>query len=158
MELLKQPATPLVEEIRVLEPEVILTGAGKEEPSEAQPEAQPEEVQQVVQREPETEETKPGLGSEGTQPASEPPKDDTKPHASGTDNARLDVEWDLAGSLRKQEDLFSDLTDEKREAKVQKLASLLQLRSLFVIALFMLMPDSSDVYLADGERVEMPMI
>ena len=34
----------------------------------------------------------------------------------------------------------------------------LQLRALFVIAMFILMPDSSYVYLADGERVEMPMI
>ena len=34
----------------------------------------------------------------------------------------------------------------------------LQLRALFVIAMFILMTDWSDVHLADGERFGMPMI
>ncbi|KAL2264055.1 hypothetical protein VTK26DRAFT_2841 [Humicola hyalothermophila] len=71
---------------------------------------------------------------------------------------KWDVEWDLAGALLQQDDLFPELEGSAREHKVQKLACLLQLRALFVIALFLLMPDSSDVYLADGERVEMPMV
>lgn len=87
-----------------------------------------------------------------------PPKAPEKKPADETDASPLDVGWDLAGSLRRQKDLFSELGEEQREAKVQKLASLLQLRALFVIALFLLSPDSSDVYLADGERVEMPMV
>lgn len=68
------------------------------------------------------------------------------------------IEWDLAGSLRKQVDLFTSDEGEKREQKIKKLAGLLQLRVLFVLALLMLIPDSSDVYLAEKYKVEMPMI
>lgn len=92
------------------------------------------------------------------QPEADSPDPPNNPPLSQKDSPRSQVQWDLAGALRKQVNLFADAEPVAREAKVQKLACLLQLRALFVIALFMLMPDSSDVYLADGERVEMPMI
>ncbi len=133
VDTLKEHATLLVEEVGVLEPAL--------DEKKADPEQKPEVEE----------------GSQNPKPATEP-KEPTRPATSRSNRTPLEVEWDLAGSLRKQANLFSDVPADEREAKVQKLASLLQLRALFVIAMFILMPDSSDVYLADGERVEMPMI
>jgi hypothetical protein len=68
------------------------------------------------------------------------------------------LDWDLAGCLAKQPDLkFSDDADEQKR-KIQQLANLLQMRSLFYIAFLMLIPDSTDVFLAEKSDVEMPMI
>ncbi|KAK4150014.1 hypothetical protein C8A00DRAFT_37391 [Chaetomidium leptoderma] len=141
VETLKEHETPMMEKFRFLEPMSKDEVEVKHESIEDTPptEARPEFAQTA-------------------QTAPESPKPPKKPPISRTNSSPLDVDWDLAGSLRKQEKLFSGLYPERREAKVQKLASLLQLRALFVIALFLLMPDSSDVYLTDGERVEMPMV
>ena len=43
-------------------------------------------------------------------------------------------------------------------AKYERLADLLSIRALFVVALFMLGPDTSDVYLAQDYGIHMPMI
>jgi hypothetical protein len=68
------------------------------------------------------------------------------------------MEWDLIGGLRKQSDLFVNPEPPVRDQKLQKLAGLLQLRALFFLAFLMLIPDSSEVYLAEKSNVEMPMI
>jgi hypothetical protein len=82
----------------------------------------------------------------------------SRPGQGLTPPSREEVVWDLAGSLRKQPDLFKNLSADERLKKVDKLAALLQLRALFVMALFMVMPDSSDVWMADRYTVQMPMI
>lgn len=75
------------------------------------------------------------------------------------DDLPLDVNWELEENLRKQADLFADVAPaERRDALVRRLTDLLQLRIVFVLALFLLAPDSSDVYFALGESGEMPMI
>ncbi|KAK4233080.1 hypothetical protein C8A03DRAFT_39236 [Achaetomium macrosporum] len=139
VETLKEHSTPLAEGFGILEPMSVDGVAPPSPPGENSP---PPDAQMDA----------------APPPAAEMPKPPKKPFLGRTDSSPLDVEWDLAGSLRRQANLFPDLGYEEREAKVQKLACLLQLRALFVIALFILMPDSSDVYLTDGERVEMPMI
>lgn len=74
------------------------------------------------------------------------------------DYSSMGLNWDLIGSLRKQAALFADLDEGLREYRLEKLATLLQLRALFFIAHKMLIPDSTDVYLAEGSNVTMPMI
>jgi len=65
--------------------------------------------------------------------------------------------WDLLTSLQQQPALFPQNEHPQRQEKLEMLATLLQLRSLFYIALLLLMPDSSDVYQAEGSEVEMYM-
>ena len=140
-DLFKEHDTPLIETLKVLEPTV--TDATAWTPTDVEDQGSSE----------------PARESSPSRPRSEAPKLEKPPPPPGRKNSsRWEVEWDLAGSLRNQPKLFDDVGAVEREAKVQKLASLLQLRALFVIALFLLMPDSSDVYLANGERVKMPMI
>jgi hypothetical protein len=141
VDLFREYDTPLIDALKVLEPTV--TEATAWTPTDVEDQGSSEPA-----REPSP-----------SRPRSEAPKLENPPPPPGRKNSsRWEVEWDLAGSLRNQPKLFDDVGAVEREAKVQKLASLLQLRALFVIALFLLMPDSSDVYLANGERVEMPMI
>lgn len=68
------------------------------------------------------------------------------------------IVWDLVGSLKKQPNLFRTLQSELRQERLRKLASLLQLRTIFYAAFLMLNPDSSDVYRAESSSVEMPII
>jgi hypothetical protein len=166
VETLKEHATPLVEGFGITKPTSEVEGDGTapvtSSPLEDADSAPPADAH--THRDTTTPPPPPPMAEDEDEDGDEalppnPPTPTKKPPLpSRTHSSSLDVEWDLAGSLRKQVHLFPDLDRERREAKVQKLAVLLQLRALFVIALFILMPDSSDVYLADGERVEMPMI
>jgi hypothetical protein len=141
VDLFREHDTPLIDTLKVLEPTV--TEATAWTPTDVEDQGSSEPVRE----------------QSPSRPRFEAPKLENPPPPPGRKNSsRWEVEWDLAGSLRNQPKLFDDVGAVEREAKVQKLASLLQLRALFVIALFLLMPDSSDVYLANGERVEMPMI
>jgi hypothetical protein len=65
--------------------------------------------------------------------------------------------WNLLESLLKQ-DLFFEIDPILREERIVKLSLLLTWRAVFVIALFMLMPDSTDVYLSSSSPVKTPMI
>ncbi|KAB8067021.1 hypothetical protein BDV29DRAFT_163927 [Aspergillus leporis] len=66
--------------------------------------------------------------------------------------------WNLAASLTKQSDLFPQGSHFQRDENITQLEVLLKLRSLFVLAFLMLNPDSSDIYLAEGTEVVMPMV
>ena len=65
-------------------------------------------------------------------------------------------DWDLLGALQKNSGLPQNT--EKEKLRVRKLADLLKLRALFLVAFLMLNPDSSDVYRAENSEVEMPII
>ncbi len=68
-------------------------------------------------------------------------------------------DWPLAGVLKAFSGLTFGTEDVTiQEAKFQKLADLLELRALFVIAFFMLHPDSTDVYSIEGEDIELPIV
>jgi hypothetical protein len=49
-------------------------------------------------------------------------------------------------------------SEEEQTRKFQKLADLLELRVLFVIAFLILNHDTSEVYLAEGSGVEIPIV
>lgn len=67
-------------------------------------------------------------------------------------------EWQLGEALRNYSGLTFGTDDEQiRNQKFQRLADLLELRALFMIALLVLHPDSSDTYSIEGEDIEMPM-
>jgi hypothetical protein len=66
-------------------------------------------------------------------------------------------DWNLAKHLEKNRDVLPGPRDKKKRAKCQRLADLLELRAIFVLAFLFMHPDSSDVYLTEGEDVEMPM-
>jgi hypothetical protein len=67
-------------------------------------------------------------------------------------------DWDLLTYLKADPDLVKYEDEEKQERWLERIAALFQLRSLFYIAYLTLLPDSSDVYLAENSKVEMPMI
>ena len=93
--------------------------------------------------------TEPSSATATTEPTlQEPTVDESSKYA----------DWDLAGALEKQPDLKFSEDPLKRKEKIRQLADLLELRALFVLAFFLLGPDSSDVYVAQGSDVEMPMI
>jgi hypothetical protein len=67
-------------------------------------------------------------------------------------------DWPLKEALERYSGLtFGTENVEARKVKFRKLADLLELRALFVIAFFMLHPDSTDVYSSEGEDIEMPI-
>ncbi|KAF2806257.1 uncharacterized protein BDZ99DRAFT_479526 [Mytilinidion resinicola] len=66
-------------------------------------------------------------------------------------------DWDLSASLLRDSTLTFGEGLEERPVQCRKLADLLKLRALFLLAYLMIGPDSSDVYLADGSEVEMPI-
>ena len=66
--------------------------------------------------------------------------------------------WDLDQALRLHSGLDFGCDTEEEQRKLRQLADLLKIRALFVIALLMLGPDSSDVYFARSGNVRMPMI
>jgi len=66
-------------------------------------------------------------------------------------------EWDLCGSILRDSNLEFGVPDTERAFQCRKLSDILKLRALFLLAYLMIGPDSSDVYLADGSEVEMPI-
>jgi hypothetical protein len=66
------------------------------------------------------------------------------------------LSWDLEGALREFTDLEHRLP--LPEIRIRRLAALLKMRAFFYIAYFMVQPDSSDVFLAQGSTVEMPIM
>lgn len=73
-------------------------------------------------------------------------------------NKRRDmVKWDLIPYLKESQAIQCP-TDENLVQKYERLADLLKIRALFVVALLMLGPDTSDVYLAQEYDIHMPMI
>ncbi|KAI9803567.1 MAG: hypothetical protein M1825_001910 [Sarcosagium campestre] len=68
-------------------------------------------------------------------------------------------EWDLVESLEKHSGLTFGTNDmAKRRAKFRKLALLLELRALFMIAFLWTHPDSTDVFVLESAGIEMPMV
>ncbi|KAJ2897709.1 hypothetical protein MKZ38_004486 [Zalerion maritima] len=65
--------------------------------------------------------------------------------------------WDLSGELDRNQEVFSGLEPEVRKEKCDKLAQILELRTIFTLAFLYLHPDSSDVYMMQGEHVGMPI-
>ncbi|KAI9773499.1 MAG: hypothetical protein M1839_002081 [Geoglossum umbratile] len=67
-------------------------------------------------------------------------------------------EWDLKSSLEEHSGITTEANGDKlRENYFQVLADLLELRGLFVIAFLGIHPDSTDVYLAETENIQMPI-
>jgi hypothetical protein len=67
-------------------------------------------------------------------------------------------DWPLKEALEAHSKLtFGTDNIDVQKAKFRKLADLLELRALFVIAFLMLHPDSTDVYSSEGEDIEMPI-
>jgi hypothetical protein len=66
-------------------------------------------------------------------------------------------DWDLAGALENNPYVFQGLSVATRKNNCQRLAELLELRAIFLIALLYMHPDSSDVYVIERQDIEMPM-
>jgi hypothetical protein len=87
----------------------------------------------------------------------EPEEDETLDDGSDTPNDQL-RDWPLKEALVTYSGLtFGQIGTENVEAqkvKFRKLADLLELRGLFVVAFFMLHSDSTDVYFREREDIE----
>lgn len=67
------------------------------------------------------------------------------------------VKWDLSPYLKEAQAIQGSAGEDLAE-KYERLADLLKIRALFIVALLMLGPDTSDVYLAQEYGIHMPMI
>jgi hypothetical protein len=80
---------------------------------------------------------------------------DTQPSRS---TIPLPIRWNLASDLEEHSQINFGGDPKTTSKRFKELEDLLKIRALFVVALFMLGPDSSDVYLAENSDIEMPMI
>lgn len=66
--------------------------------------------------------------------------------------------WDLASDLRNRKVIRHAEDSEEASRKCEILANLLKVRALFIVALFILGPDSSDIHVSETSSVRMPLI
>jgi hypothetical protein len=66
-------------------------------------------------------------------------------------------DWPLAKHLEQNQNVFPGHRSNITKARCRRLAHLLELRAIFVISLLFMHPDSSDIYMTEGEDIEMPI-